>query len=325
MLILPADVVLGLALLALVVDAATGEPTWLYARVPHPIVALGRLIGLLDGWLWRAGQTTSTRRRRGILVVLLVVLAAASAGAVLGWLAMQSVLGLIAAAVICSAFMAQRSLTAHVGAVAAGLERGLAEGRAAVGHIVGRDPASLDEAGVARAAVESAAENVADGVIAPLFWLLVLGPIGLVGYKAVNTLDSMLGYRSERYLHFGWAAARLDDVANHLPARLTAGLLLLAAGRPGLWPLVRREAPKHRSPNAGWPEAAAASALGVKLAGPRVYASGRVDDPFIGVGRERLDGQDVRRAVRLLWRSWAVVMVALALAWAGLVAWPFTQ
>jgi adenosylcobinamide-phosphate synthase len=171
---------------------------------------------------------------------------------------------------------------------------------------------------VARAAIESAAENQADGVIAPLFWLVLLGPLGLVAYKTVNTLDSMVGYRSARYVDFGRAAARLDDLVNYGPARLTALLFLLAALRPGLWSVVRREAPNHRSPNAGWPEAAMALLLDVRLAGPRIYASGTVDDDWIGTGSTAATPALVRRAVALLWRSWALASALLGLAWLGL-------
>jgi adenosylcobinamide-phosphate synthase len=223
--------------------------------------------------------------------------------------------GWLAAGVLASTLIAHRSLLDHVGAVADGLERGLADGRAAVSRIVGRDPNALDAAGVARAAIESAGENVSDGVTAPIFWWLLLGPLGLCVYKAVNTLDSMVGYRSARYLDFGRAAAELDDVVNWVPARLTGGLLLLAGARPGRLGELAGEAAKHRSPNAGWPEAAVALTLDVALAGPRVYPAGVVEDDWINEsGRRDLGPADIRAALGLLWRLWALVVALLAVA-----------
>ncbi len=204
-----------------------------------------------------------------------------------------------------STLIAARGLYDHVAAVAAGLEQGLEGGRQAVAHIVGRDPASLDAHGVARAAIESTAENFADGVVAPLFWGVVLGLPGMAAYKAINTLDSMIGHRSPRYVHFGRFAARLDDVANWLPARLSALLILAAAlCLPGTtpaagWRAVWRDAPRHRSPNAGWPEAAMAGALGLSLAGPRRYAGELVDDAWMGAGRTAALTADVNRALRV--------------------------
>jgi adenosylcobinamide-phosphate synthase len=299
---------------ALLVDAVAGEPAWLYRRVPHPVVLMGRLAMRLEARLWRDGQTAAERRAAGRRLVAWTVALAGGAGLVLMPLLAGGPWGWVVAGVLASSLVAQRSLVDHVGAVAQGLDVGLEAGRAAVARIVGRDPDRLDAAGVARAAVESAAENFADGVTAPLFWWLVLGPLGLAGYKAVNTLDSMVGYRSVRYLDFGRAAARLDDRANWLPARLTALLLLLAAGRPGAWRGLRAEARKHRSPNAGWPEAAMARLLGLRLAGPRVYAAGVVDDAWIGTGRTAATAADIRAAVRRLWAAWALVVALLAAA-----------
>ncbi|TVQ29711.1 MAG: cobalamin biosynthesis protein CobD [Geminicoccaceae bacterium] len=319
---MPLETVLALAVLALVIDALTGEPAWLYRRVPHPVVLLGRGITGLEGWLWRPDQPPAQRRRRGVLLVVAALLPALLLGAALGLVATAGPLGLVVTALACSTLVAQRSLVDHVRDVAKGLAQGLDAGRAAVARIVGRDPNQLDPSGVARAAIESAAENEADGVIAPLFWLLLLGPLGLLAYKTVNTLDSMVGYRSERYLHFGWASARLDDLINHLPARLTGLGLLLVAGRPALWLKVRQEAPKHRSPNAGWPEAAMALLLDVKLAGPRLYASGRVDDDWIGTGSKDAGPADIERAIALLWRLWFGLVGLLALIWCGIVIWP---
>jgi len=202
--------------------------------------------------------------------------------------------------------VAQRSLFDHVAAVARALHRGgLAGGREAVRHIVGRDPMSLDMHGVARAAIESLAENFSDGVVAPVFWFLLFGLPGLFAYKMANTLDSMIGHRTPRYRSFGWAAARLDDVLNTVPAPLSGFLLVTAAvftkrGRPGhALSIMLRDGRKHHSPNAGWPESAMAGALDLALAGPRRYPEGLVADPWLGDGSARAATSDVTRALQL--------------------------
>jgi adenosylcobinamide-phosphate synthase len=227
-------------------------------------------------------------------------------------------LGWLSLGLAMSTLVAARGLYDHVSAVAAGLDQGLAEGRRAVAHIVGRDPASLDAHGVARAAIESTAENFADGVMAPLFWGVLLGLPGMAAYKAINTLDSMIGHRSPRYRHFGRFAARLDDLANWLPARLAAFLILAAAlCLPGTtpragWRAMLRDAPRHRSPNAGWPEAAMAGALGLRLAGPRRYAGELVGDAWMGAGRAATTPNDIRRALRLFVLACGATAVPLA-------------
>ena len=301
--------------LALLIDAATGEPEALYRRVPHPVVLLGRLVGRLENALLRPGDTSTRQRRAGV-----VLLAAALAVAVLAGLAVERLLlalplGQVWLALAASTLIAQWSLVDHVRAVGAGLREGLESGRAAVARIVGRDPASLDGHGVARATVESLAENLSDGVVAPAFWCLVGGLPGLLAYKAVNTLDSMVGHKSERYLHFGRASARFDDLVNLVPARLTA-ILLLAAGHwtdlAGLradWRAVRRDAPRHRSPNAGWPEAAMARLLGLRLAGPRVYGGTPIEDAWMGDGRAEATPDDIDRGLRLAWRAWGLLLL----------------
>jgi adenosylcobinamide-phosphate synthase len=219
----------------------------------------------------------------------------------LPWAAGTLLLGLLA-----STLIAQRSLDEHVRAVADGLEAGGIEaGRAAVAEIVGRDTREIDESAVSRAAIESLAENFSDGVVAPVFWLAVAGLPGGAAYKAINTADSMIGHRSERYAAFGWASARLDDLVN-LPASRLAALWIVAAAAllpecsaRSAWTIVRRDARHHRSPNAGWPEAAMAGALGIKLAGPRAYGGVAVDDGFVGGDREELSAADIRAAVNL--------------------------
>jgi adenosylcobinamide-phosphate synthase len=232
--------------------------------------------------------------------------------------------GWVLEAVLASTLIAYRGLYDRVRAVAEALDLGLAEARAAVAHIVGRDPLRLDAAGVARAAAESLAENFSDGVVAPLFWFALLGLPGLCAYKAVNTLDSMIGQRNPRYEMFGKAAARLDDALNWIPARL-AGLLLVAAAAilpearaRDAWRAVRRDAGKHRSPNAGWQEAALAGALGFALAGPREYPDGPVEDAWMGDGRADLDAADLRAALRLYLVAGALLGGLLAVAWLAL-------
>lgn len=307
---------------ALAIDALAGDPMWLYRRVPHPVVLIGRLVGALESRLNRAERPPFLRKALGVLTVAAVVGAAAVAGwalAALLRLPEIAAWGWVVEASLASTLIAWRGLDDHVRAVARGLEDGgLAVGREAVRHIVGRDPETLDEAGVARAAIESAAENWSDGVGAPVFWFVLLGLPGLAAYKAVNTLDSMIGHRSERYRAFGWAAARLDDLANLIPARLS-GLLFCAAaaalpgaaGRDALRTMLR-DAGKHRSPNAGWPESATAGALGIALAGPRTYGDEVVRDPWIGDGSPDATAVDIRRALRLTAAAQALLGVGAA-------------
>jgi adenosylcobinamide-phosphate synthase len=299
--LLLASLLLGLAL-----DALLGDPKWLWDRGPHPVVAMGRAILWLEQRWLDVRAPAAIQARRGRTVSLLVIGASVLMGLAVQSVCVRAPLGLLLLAIAMSTLIAARGLYEHVAAVAAGLEQGLEQGRREVAHIVGRDPASLDEHGVARAAIESTAENFADGVVAPLFWGALFGLPGMAAYKAINTLDSMIGHRSPRYLHFGRFAARLDDLANWLPARLAALLILTgalflpraspAAGWRALW----RDAPRHRSPNAGWPEAAIAGALGLRLAGPRRYAGETVDDAWMGAGRAAATVTDIRRAVRLL-------------------------
>jgi adenosylcobinamide-phosphate synthase len=274
--------------------------------LPHPVRLIGVMISRLDGKLNREDRSEAERRRRGILVVLFICALTAAIGAGITWLSRSVPFAWLLELAVVIALLAQRSLFQHVRWVAQALRHGGIEaGRAQVAHIVGRDVRQLDEHGVARAAIESCAENFSDAVVAPTFWYILLGLPGMLVYKAVNTMDSMIGYKSERYRHFGWAAARLDDVANLVPARL-AGLYLACAafvvpdahaGR-GLRTMMG-DAGKHRSPNAGWPEAAMAGALGLSLAGPRRYPGVVVDDPWIGAGTARATPRDIMRALFL--------------------------
>ena len=318
---LPTAVIFAILLLAFMLDAAYGDPPWLYRRVPHPVALLGRVLEAAEVRWNRPGLGARARFLRGLLFVLAVVALAGGLGWAVERLCNGFLGGWVLEAVLASTLIAFRGLHDHVRAVAEALDLGLEDARAKVAHIVGRDPARLDRAGVARAATESLAENFSDGVVAPLFWFALFGLGGLCAYKAVNTLDSMIGYRNARFEAFGKAAARLDDALNWVPARL-AGLLLVAAAliRPKAsagraWRTMRRDAPKHRSPNAGWQEAAMAGALGFALAGPRVYPDGPVADAWMGDGRAELGPEDLRAALRLYRVSSALVAGLLAAAW----------
>ncbi len=319
----PADL-FAVLIVALAIDAAIGDPVWAYRVVPHPVVLIGRLITVGEQRLNVARAGTAARVAGGALLVVAVTAIAGAVGWALASVLDELFLGWIAEAVLASTLIAFRGLHDHVQSVADALRFGLAEGRSAVGHIVGRDPASLDQAGVARAAVESVAENFSDGVVAPVFWFVAAGLPGLCAYKAINTLDSTIGHRSERYRDFGRVAARLDDAVNWLPARLAGAIIVVAAGLMagasgrGAWRIMRRDAGKHRSTNAGWQEAPFAGALGFALAGPRRYGEQLVDDHWMGDGRAELDGDDIRAALRLYRTAGAVLAVPIVAAWLAL-------
>jgi adenosylcobinamide-phosphate synthase len=291
---------------ALAFDALIGDPDWLWRRPGHPVAWIGALIGVLDRGLNREDRSQQQRKTAGIAGTAVMVVLSAAVGVLVQTTVQQLPMGNLAVALIASIFIAQRSLYQHVARVrSAFAEGGLAGARKAVAMIVGRDPEQLDQAGICRAAIESCAENFSDGVVAPVFWLALLGLPGLIAYKTINTADSMIGHRSERYESFGWAAARLDDLVNLVPARLSAVLLASAAPIAGgaistSLRVVRRDASKHRSPNAGWPESAMAGALGVALAGPRRYATHMVDDPFLNdEATSQVVPDDIGRALDL--------------------------
>jgi adenosylcobinamide-phosphate synthase len=289
----------------MVLDAVLGEPRALWDRLPHPAVLMGRAVAAADARL----NTGDNRRARGVAAVAGLVLLAAAVG--LGLSVWWPVEVLVAAILL-----AQRSLCDHVRAVADALRLSVGDGRLAVAQIVGRDTAAMQPPDVARAAIESAAENLSDGVIAPLFWFAVAGLPGMVVYKMVNTADSMIGHRTPRHEAFGWAAARLDDALNLIPARLTALLIAAVAPKRGLWRIVLRDAPLHRSPNAGWPEAAMAGALDVALSGPRSYHGALRDYPFVHAeGRRDIGADDIDRAVAVLWRVWGLSLALVVALW----------
>jgi adenosylcobinamide-phosphate synthase len=290
----------------LVIDALFGEMPAIFRQIPHPVVIAGRAIAFFDRKLNREARSETLRRERGIVAVIVLVGGAALLGLAVERVCRGRLIGAAVEAVLIAVLVAQRSLYEHVAAVAAALgSGGLTGGREAVRHIVGRDPMSLDAHGVARAAIESLAENFSDGVVAPVFWYLLLGLPGLFAYKMANTLDSMIGHRTPRYRAFGWAAARLDDVLNTVPAPLSGVLFAMAAvfaknGRPAhAFTIMLRDGRKHHSPNAGWPESAMAGALGLALAGPRRYPEGLVADPWLGDGSARAGVSDISRGLQL--------------------------
>jgi adenosylcobinamide-phosphate synthase len=297
-----------IAFLSLAVELALGYPDWLFRAIGHPVTWFGRLISCLDSRLNHATDPDALRRRNGVLALAAIVLMPAAVGLAAQLVILSVVpLGLLVVVLVATSLLSQKSLYEHVEAVADALDSGgLAMGRIAVSRIVGRDPDALDRPAVCRAAIESLAENFSDGIVAPAFWTAVGGIAGGAAYKAANTADSMIGHRTPRHEAFGWAAARFDDLINLPASRLTALLIVLAsflvkgADPVNAWRSVWRDARNHRSPNAGWPEAAMAGALGLALAGPRSYGGVLVDDVFMGEGgRREAESFDIRRALKL--------------------------
>lgn len=311
----------GLALIAGAVEAGVGYPDALYRAIGHPVTWIGRLIAWADEQWNSEGESGPPQKLLGAMLMLALVIGGLLIGLVITRICFAVFgpwLALIPLAILTSSLLAQRSLHEHVEAVADALGKGLEQGREAVAMIVGRDTKSLDEAGVCRAAVESLAESFCDGIAAPMFWIAVAGLPGGIAYKAVNTADSMIGHKTDRYIDFGWAAARTDDVANWPAARLAA--LWLALGAlfvPGASPwkaltVAWRDAGKHDSPNAGWPEAAMAGALGLRLMGPRTYDGEMVQKGWMGDGRFALKAADIRAALKLYRAACGVQLGVLA-------------
>ena len=291
---------------AMILDAALGEPRSIWSRWPHPAVLMGRLIAALDQRFNRGDQ----RRARGIAVMAALALAAIALGMAIAALPGGWALQIVVAAIL----LAQKSLVQHVQAVGDALRLSLGDGQRAVAMIVGRDTAVLDRSGVARSAIESAAENFSDGVIAPAFWFLIGGLPGLLLYKITNTADSMIGHRTPRHEEFGWAAARFDDLLNLIPARLSALLLALSHGWTDPRPILR-DAPLHRSPNAGWPEAAMAAVLGLRFGGPRSYDGKTVNLPYMGEGRDTITRDDIRRGVAVVSKAMVLMLLGMLFGW----------
>jgi adenosylcobinamide-phosphate synthase len=315
-----------LLLIALAFDWMVIHPPFPLNKLPHPVRMIGKLIAFLDEKLNRESRANETRFFRGAIVTVGVTGLMVCIGAAIAVLIQVSWVFLLVELLLVVALLAQRSLYTHVLDVADGLRtRGLAGGRESVSKIVGRDPQSLDEHGVARAAIESCAENYSDGIVAPVFWYCVFGLPGILAYKAINTMDSMIGYRTPRYESFGKAAAKLDDIVNWVPARLSALYIVVAAGfafgkaPAAILSTMIKDARKHRSPNAGWPEAAMAGALDVSLAGPRLYTNDVANDPWVGGDTARATETDIRRALRVfvlacLVNGLIIVVVAAGIA-----------
>ena len=307
-------------IIAFGIEAVLAYPAPLFRAIGHPVSWIGALIGAIDSTLNRPDYSDTMRRIAGVVTVLLLLGISLGTGFVLE-IAARAVpyFGVALAVVVVAMLIAGGNLDQHVRAVAAALRTdGLAGGRQSIARIVGRDPKALDEAAICRAAIESLAENASDGVTAPALWYLIGGLPGMIGYKAVNTADSMIGHLSERYRAFGWAAARLDDLIN-LPASRLTGLMFIGAAAlvPGAsassaWQAFRRDARRHRSPNAGWPEAAMAGALGLRLAGPRVYDGVLVDDHWMGDGRADANVQDIDRALTIYRTAFGAALTIVA-------------
>jgi adenosylcobinamide-phosphate synthase len=308
----------AIALIALLFDATIGYPQRLYTLIGHPVTWIGKLITTWEHRFHSQGGGNAPAFASGCLLLFLLSTLSIMAGLVLRRAFIILPFGFLAEALAVSTLIASRSLATHVGAVAYALRQGLDAGREAVSHIVGRDPAHLDTQGVSRAAIESLAENYSDGVIAPLFWYLVAGLPGILLYKAVNTADSMIGHRNERHEYFGKAAARLDDLLNLIPARLTGLFIVLAAGMRGQarqsFRAMKRDARLHLSPNAGWPEAAMAGALGLKLGGHRFYGSTRTEGAWLGDGTEEATASHIDGALRLFRLSFVLLGTLLLAA-----------
>lgn len=313
--------VLAVLALALLIDRVVGDPPAVWARVPHPVVVFGKAIAFCDRNFNHSGAPDAIRRRNGVIAIMALLCLSLFVGGMLkGIFAAFGPPGFVLEVLVVAVLLAQKSLADHVGAVAAGLRAdGLEGGRRAVSLIVGRDPATLDAPAICRAAIESLAENFADGVVAPAFWYAVLGLPGILAYKMLNTADSMIGHKNEKYRDFGWASARLDDFANWPAARFSAFVIafatlfsqgVTAAGRS--LSVALRDAGLHRSPNSGWPEAAMAGALDIQLTGPRIYGGQRVSEPMInGAGRAVATAMDIEDGVKVFYAA-CHVLIGLA-------------
>jgi adenosylcobinamide-phosphate synthase len=310
------------AFVALVLERIAGYPAALHDRIGHPVEWIGVLLAALERRLYGRTASSFQMRLRGAITLLLLLLVTGGISVLLHMFMQQLPVPWIWEAIVATALIAHKSLRDHVRDVLLELEASLERGRASVTRIVGRDPQSLDESGIAKAALESLGENAADGVVAPVFWYVIFGLPGMAVYKAINTADSMIGHKTERYLDFGWAAARLDDVVNLPCSRLTGALFAAAAfmtsrerGRAS-WNAMVRDAGKHQSPNAGWPEAALAGALDLRLGGPRSYDGTTIDLATMGSGRGNLEANDIRRGLIIYGRAmslFAALILALAL------------
>ena len=313
-----------IAPLALLIERWLGYPRRLTDLIGHPVIWMGRFIAFMERGVDKRERTPRQRREAGIFTLAVLLLVTLAIALVIQQLLRGLPFGWLLETLIATPFLAQKELGRTVEAVATASDTSLDAGREAVSHIVGRDPQALDEAGVARAAIETLAESTSDGIVAPWFWLVLLGLPGIALYKAINTADSMIGHLNERYRDYGWAAAKLDDLVNWLPSRLTAVLITMGcfvtphASPSGAWAIAIRDARKHASPNSGWPEASFAGALGFKLGGPRSYGGEVVDLPAFGDGKSELVASDILRAL-VLYRSTLNVLLGLSVVLALLL------
>lgn len=289
--------------LALVLDALLGEPKWLWSRMPHPAVLMGNLITHATSMFNHAPH----QKPKGVILCIGLAGLGGLAGLVLAQL------GPLAEILVTAILVAQRSLMQHVQDVAQSLRLSLPAGRRSVAMIVGRDTAQMDAPQVARGAIESAAENFSDGIVAPVFWFALAGLPGVIIYKMINTADSMIGYKNETYRDFGWACARLDDLLNWAPARLSAFGIWLITGCRTSWGTIICEAKLHRSPNAGWPEAAMAYALDISLSGPRSYEGKFEKFPWVNAaGRKNIGPVEIEKSIQTLWLTWGAMTLLVA-------------
>ncbi len=297
---------LAILIIALLIDSIIGDPDWLWKRVRHPVSLFATFVLYFDK-LRRPSNTPATDKLFGIVAITALTLISILIGIILAYLLKDSWWGIIISALTASIFVAQKSLFCHVKPVYKALQSNdLEKSREQVSKIVGRDPKHLDKSGVARATIETAAENLSDGIVAPVFWFFLFGLPGLLTYKAINTADSTIGYKNEKYKNFGWATARLDDLVNYIPARLSG--LLIAFCAPCVNGSIKtafktmiKDASLHNSPNAGWPEASMAGVLGVALAGPRIYSTHKEDGNWINdIGRKEIGSIEIHNALKIL-------------------------
>lgn len=305
----------AIMLCALALDAWIGWPVVLFDRIGHPVSWLGKLISRFDNTLNRREWHSATRRLMGVITALFLVGGCFFLGLFAQNVFGGGLIGFVLSVLVVWPLLAVNSMFIHIEDIAVPLEEHrITEARAAVSLIVGRNPEKLDSAGVGRAAIESLAENTSDGIVAPIFWGTLLGIPGIFAYKAINTLDSMIGYKTKKHFHFGWASAKIDDIANFIPARLTGWLYALTSGnRKQALAVMSFDAKKHRSPNAGWPESAMAGALGVRISGPRVYATRTTNDPWINENGRDVVPTDVSKALNLFKRAMYGLAAVLAL------------
>jgi adenosylcobinamide-phosphate synthase len=306
------------AALALLVERLFGYPKAIHHQIGHPVEWIGIFLSKLEVAVYDSDAEPLQARLRGVAALVALLIIVAIPAALVSAFLSTFRFGWIIEALLATTLISQCSLHEHVSAVGKGLDISLSEGRKAVSMIVGRDPAQLDESGVTKAALESLAENTSDGIVAPVLWYALLGLPGIMAYKAINTADSVIGHKSERYIYFGWAAARLDDLVN-LPASRLTGLLFAGAAAwtdkergKIAWHAMWRDAPKHNSPNAGWPESALAASLGVKFGGPRSYEGHLVNLPWMGEGRETLNRDDIRKGLRLYGTAMTFLLLLIA-------------